>query len=1071
MLPVHNHSEYSALDGYSKPREIAERIVELGLPGAFITDHGTVAGFHAFAKAMKERDLFVGYGMEAYQARWSREMREHPDTGKKFVGGEDSFHLVLLAKTYEGYLNLLRISDESHRTGFYYYPRIDYKLLEKYREGLIVTTACMGSLPCQRLKDEGDIEPFNRLHKIFRDDFYVELHTYDTDQQRDLNKMLVEVAQDRGYPVIYANDAHYAWPDDYDVHEALLCAQMGDRLNDIKGRKVNGEMVPYHPDNPVVRHPGCLYIMSEKEVRDALSDLPERIVDEAIENSDLLAQVCRYERPKPKLHLPKFSVREDFQNSADQLQALAVDGLERIYGADLTDEILDRVEFEFNAIVEAGLQDYFLIVWDYINHAKRHGKMVGPGRGSVGGSLLAYALGITAIDPLRYNLQFERFWNPGRAEGLPDIDVDFQKSARQFMIEYARRKYGEVLPIGNHIFMRPKSAIDKAGMVLYKDPPYGDMTLIKKIIEGTDDAGQQKSWDEMMELVESELSPYIRRHPDLFTLAECLAGRLSTYGVHASAVVISDTPLADHLPARMASDDEKNKVIVTQAEMKQVEQEGFPKFDFLGLRNLDTIMRAAILSGEFESEQEIIEHFWTQEWDDLPDDYWAMIEHGYTLGLFQMDESGSATRIGKQLAPRSIEDLAAIVALNRPGPDSEGYIARRRGNVEVEYLDPILEDILVTTYGMFVYQEQIIDYFKKVGYSLTDADHIRKIIGKKLGVEMQKEFPVYLEKAVEYMSEAKAKAIWQEIEDFSKYGFNKAHAVGYAIILAWTLYAKNKWPTEFIMASIETNPKKVGAYVNEARRIGVNVLPPDVNRSGVMISKSGTDIVYGLRDIKGIGEATARWVVDNAPYESIADFLEKRDVKQCPCNMGHFKKMMEAGAFDWAGHRLAECEMCGGKGKHRIDPSKRLLDSCESCGATGMVIVDLPDIEKRAKQEEELLGIALTDIHAHLVELHKDRLMRLDAFSSADVDSETEVKVPGIVKSVRKTKVRSDAGHFANRNMGHVTIQWQGDELTFVAFPDAWDEYEYMLKAGALGEFTLSTTKRGPRLKRGFRLV
>jgi len=684
---------------------------------------------------------------------------------------------------------------------------------------------------------------------------------------------------------------------------------------------------------------------------------------------------------------------------------------------------------------------------------------------------------------LKYGLQFERFWNPGRKAGLPDIDVDFAKSFRQNMINYVKRKYGDdrVLPIGNHIFMGPKSAIDKAGMVLYEKPNYAVLKSINKIIESTDDAGVVKSWDEVMEEVQSELAPYIEQYPELFALAEALSGRLYTYGVHASAVVISDVDLPMFLPARMASSTDNQKVLVTQAEMHQVEAEGFPKFDFLGLRNLDTIMKTAILSGEFGTDQEarkkIVHHFWHEiDFESLPESYWQMIDEGHTLGLFQIDESSSPRRIGKRLKPRNIEDLAAIVALNRPGPLRAGivdsFLERRSGQKQVTYPHEILSQILVPTYGYFVYQEQVIDYFKAIGYSLSDADHIRKILGKKLVEEMRQEFPVYMQRATQYMSEARARSIWESIEDFSKYSFNKSHAVGYAMILAWTLYAKNKWPTEFIMASIETNPKKVGVYINEARRIGIKVLPPDINRSEVCISKSGDDIVYGLRDIKGIGDRTAQWIVDNRPYDSPEDCLAKiASTDKPPCNRGHFKKLMEAGAFDSFGYRLSPCEKCQGEGRVKVEGSRQLI-SCQACDSSGWVKAEIPDLDIRARLEEEYLGIALTDAYADLVEKYRDEIEQLDDIGLALSDEPNEIEVPGIIKRVRKTKTRADASPaFANREMAHVTISWNGEDVTFVAFPDEFKAFSFILKENALCRFKLKTTKKGPQLKKAFRLV
>lgn len=590
MIPIHNHSYYSALDGFSSPDEIAARVKELGLDGAFITDHGTVAGVYAFKKAMDKLSLFSGFGMEAYQSRDTRLDQESPRN-------ETTYHLILLAQSHRGFLNLMRLSDEANRTGFRWVPRVDWELLEKYKEGVIATSACMGSLLCRDLSADNEKEARQTLHKmrrIFGDRYFIELNTYDSDEQRVLNERLVDLAEEFSVRLIYANDAHYSEPDQYLTHEAFLCAQMGTWIGANKSKK--GE--EYHKSDPTKFHPQCLYIMGEKEVRESLSNLPQWAVDEAIAHSDEIREICEFTLPESKIHFPKFKT----DNAKEMFIDLIELGLETKYGEEPSEEVLTRTETEAEAIIGANLHDYFLIVWDYVNHALNRGKMVGPGRGSVGGSLVAYLLDITTIDPLKYNLQFERFWNPGRSEGLPDIDIDFAREARYEEIEYVKNKYGEdrVLPIGNHLFLWPKSAIDKAGMVLWEKPPYGSITNIKKIMEQTTDAGKLMGWTEMMEEVEDELRPYMDQYPELFEYAEKFSGRLAAYGIHASAVVISDVDIQDFLPARRASEDDGVKIMVTQAEMHQVEDLGFPKFDFLGLRNLDTLVRAASLSGEFD---------------------------------------------------------------------------------------------------------------------------------------------------------------------------------------------------------------------------------------------------------------------------------------------------------------------------------------------------------------------------------------------------------------------------------------------------------------------------------------
>lgn len=1123
MLPVHNHSEFSALDGYSKVEEIADRIETLGLPGAFLTDHGTVAGLSSFRKAMEAKNLWVGYGMEAYQASGSNKVKKNAE-GAAFGRGEDSYHLLVLAKSEEGYRNLLRLSDDAHRNGFYYDPRVDLESLRKFKDGLIVTSACLGGLVSQNIMNDAGVKPVSDLHKIFGDDFYLEISTYDTDEQRAVNAELVRIAEQRGIKLLYANDAHYAEPDQWDIHEALMCAQYNEYLLSPKKR---GNV----PDDKTLRHPQCLYIMGEDEVRERLDHLPQWAVDEAIQHSDDLMEECSFDISKPGLYLPKFKVPKEYADSADMLEALVVEGLEEKY--ELTDEVLDRAEFEFKSIVEAGLQDYFLIVWDYVNYAMRQGIMVGPGRGSVGGSILAHALGITTIDPIKYGLQFERFWNPGRADGLPDIDIDFERSSRQFMIEYAKKKYANVLPIGNHMRMRPKMAIDKAGAVLYPHAkvPYGAMVTIKKIIETTDDAGQSKPWDEMWEQLGEwaskegkphPLAEWEQKFPDMFELARALEGRISGYGVHASAVVISEVELNDHLPARMASDDDGRKVLVTQAEMKQVEKEGFPKFDFLGLRNLDTIMMTAILSGDYgdpevlgpklmsmieerskgslkamdddlrEALLKAMNHFRNEvNYNHLPDSYWELIDHGYTLGLFQIEDAPQPRRIGKKIRPRNVEELAFVVSLNRPGPlrdkDADGrstvdrFLARRDGEEEAKFLHPILEENLATTYGDFVYQEQVIAYFRSVGYSLSDADHIRKILGKKLVSEMQKEKPVYLEAAGKYMPPQTAELIWAGIESFSKYSFNKSHAVGYAIILAWTMYAKWKWPVEFCMAAINTASKKerVARFVMEAQRLGVSVVPPDIDFAQPTVSKRGDQIMYGLQNVKGIGEEVAQKIVTGRPFESPEQFLAwtNSDAGKKMVNgkatkivkANHFSALLNAGAFDGFGYRLAKCDKCDGVGRRRIDPTKRILDDCPDCKKLGFKRIEIPSIHKVAQLEEELLGISLSDPHAELIRKFRKELDALDPIYMAEQEEEEEVKVAGLVTKVDEKPVTWNQKPGSPTTWAHVTIRWQGEEVRFAAFANQFKTYGHMLKPDVLGRFTLKTGPKGPQLVRSKR--
>lgn len=814
--PIHNHSEYSALDGLSTVEEIAARVGQLGMCSCALTDHGLVAGHKPFFEAMTASGIKPILGLEGYQAAVSRKVKPEPveyvnkDGKTKTKIPRDAAHVILLAKNNEGLRNLNILSDEANRTGYYYAPRMDWELLEKHREGLICTSACLGGLVSKGIQS-GDLSSLDRYREIFREDFFLEIHTYAAAKQREVNLELVRLAQELSIPLVYANDAHYACEEDYFTHEMILCMQMANDYHAPKNLSPDGEVDEDHSHDGAANHfhPPSLYIMGESEVRESLAYLPVRCVDEAIANSDLIASKCSVTLPEVRMHMPVFRIPEhetvEFPED-NQLALLEImeRGLEERF-PESTDEVQERAEYEYETLtgVDLGgatLGDYFLINRDWIRWANDEGILTGSARGSAGGSLLAYALGITHIDPIKYGLQFERFWNPGRTKGFPDIDTDVEQGKRGLIKHYLIDKYGadKVLSIGTHIRHQPKSAIESAARAWFgrEAMDWDIVDAIKAIIETQVDAGKQPSWEQLWG---SEIAEDLQRYKDLnrdwravFEVAERLTGRLKNYGIHASAVVVSDCPLPEVMPCRSATPPkgEKERQLVTQIDMHEVEANGFLKLDLLGLRNLDTLAKTAELMGQPKFD------WWSVDYDSqIPDEGWQLVEDGYTLGLFQIEDGRAAKDIAKRMRPRSVEDLAAIVALNRPGPLRSGmvdrFLARRNGEEPAIYKHELLEDILKPTYGDFLYQEQIIAYFRAIGYSLGEADHIRKILGKKLVEKMQEEHPRYMERAVKFMSAELAQEIWDEIIDFSKYSFNKAHSVGYGLILGATIYAKS----------------------------------------------------------------------------------------------------------------------------------------------------------------------------------------------------------------------------------------------------------------------------------------
>jgi len=1041
-IPVHNHSEYSALDGFSTVVEIANRIEQIGAPGAFLTDHGVVAGWRPFHKEMSGRGLQAGFGIEAYQAAVHRSSR--PESKKR---SRDQSHLVLLAKNNKGVENLMRISDEANRTGFYFVPRVDWEILEQYKEGVMATSACLSGLVAKGIAND-DRSDLYRYIDIFGDDFFIELHTYDDPYQVEINKELVSISKEHGVPLVYASDAHYACADDYRHHEVMLCMQTGAKITDEKR----------------MSHPPCLYIMDEDDVRNRLSYLSDSVVDEAVSNSLNILERCRdASLPEPRMHLPVYVPREATEDKTNDhlLVRLVEEGLKDRFDV-VTEEAEDRAIYELETIIDAGLADYFLITADFCSWADDAGIERGPGRGSVGGSLIAFALGITDVDPLKYNLFFERFYNAGRDEGLPDIDIDFEPERRTEIDDYLRSRYGanQVIPIGNHIRMKPKMTIDRVSKAL--GVPFGDAEAIKKIIDMIPDiniiSADQIGWDPgdniKIAVLEDEaaatkLRPYMEKYPEMFDHVKALGGRLATYGVHASAIIISDVDIRGVLPTMMRTktDDgsKGKKVLATQVDMREVEKCGFPKFDRLGLRNLSTLRSVVQLTGDDWS-------YKTIDWETLPEEFWEMIDGGLTLGLFQIESGNDAKRIGKKLKPRSIQDLAAIVALNRPGPLRSGvvdrFIARRSGLEPVEYEDPILEPILSDTYGDFVYQEQVIAYFRAIGYDMKEADGIRKMLGKKLVVEMENEYPRYLERASVFMAERRAKRIWDLIIEFSKYSFNKAHAVSYAIILARTMYAKWKYPVEFVMSSIHTSPADVGSYIREASFMGIKINAPDINMSEAEIAQKDGEIWFGLRNIKWIGDDAARFVVDNRPYKNIEDF-----------------RSVHAGLQkEWEGNKK-------GKSPRQTLRSSQ-IDTLIAAGAFDRTDPRSYDVREEAERQKELFGFAIVDPNSAIITDNKDRLESLVGYDELDSLLGSTVQIPGVVVEVKEIKTKNGS------TMGRVKIEWNGAEAEFAVFGSShwnnenkWAEYKtWLLKPMTLGIWNVKVGDRGLVLQNGEKL-
>jgi DNA polymerase-3 subunit alpha len=1066
FCPLHNHTEFSALDGLSTPREVAQRAVELGSPAVGITDHGTVAGHLEFAKEVAKHGIKPIFGSELYHGvkpqgytNWTRNER-------------DQSHFVVGAQTSEGLRNLWRLVDFAS-TNFRYVGRVTWEVLEQYNAGLFATSACIQGLVPQGIRD-GDLKSLDRYLDIFGDRFYIELHTYPGPDQEEMNKALVQVAGERGIPVVYANDAHFAFPNQYQAHDAYVAMQTGQNVDTpLSERKM--------------WHPIALYMMEEWEIRDSLHYLPESVVDEALNNSVLIAEQCDVELPEIKRHLPVFIPKdcpfvEDKSVSAVKLFIdLVEQGISARYGEQCDPEVIDRAFREMEVFLNAGLEHYFLQTWDFCQFCDEQGIVRGPGRGSAAGSLVAYALGITDVDPMHYGLIFERFFNPGREKGFPDIDNDFPQGDRKAVKDYLIKRWGKdkVRSIGTVTRMKPKAALDKTYGAM--GVTFGEKEELKKIVSGVpdleildtssigwkDDGGGKTIY--VMDHVGDDLRRWVERQPEdrqpilnrWLDFVGIVCSRVSGYGVHASGVVVSDTPLDAELPSGWSSNQETQ---ATWFPMKDVELRQFVKQDILGLRTLDTLQ-----DWTRQMRKQGVDVQWSGlERKDHPEEMWQLLDRGLATGIFQIEEKNFVRQLAMDFQPRSVIDLSIIVALNRPGPIRSGapesFLARRRGEEPISYDHPILEDILHETYGWFLYQEQVIAFFSKLGYDLEEADAVRKILGKKKPVEMKRLYAGegewagkgYRQIAQKAMGLDAAEVIWRKLEDFAKYSFNKSHSVAYATIAFRTLYAKYYAPAEFIMACMRTNPDEAGAYVAEGRRMGVSVKPPDIRMSDVDVEVNGSDIYFGLSNVKGIGRGTAAYV---------RNLVKQYDVYTTE----QLQLAVETEQELWTQRRdrhKAEKMTQFKERSPRNNVRSNIIDLLFRIGAFDNYEERSYTLPEAQATEKELLGIILSDNTEEAFAEHADLVEQCNTYADlAAAEADCYTRLPGIITSVRKTKTKA-----AGNDMGIVSIEWGMDRVEFVVFPQQWQKYKWLWRERTPGIFKIKKTARGINFEDGIKL-
>lgn len=869
---LHVHTQYSILDGAANIELLIKKAKESGMKALAITDHGNMFGVLKFYNEAQKQGIKPIIGCEVYIAKEGRTLREK-------TRGKQYHHLILLAKNKTGYFNLSKLVSLGYLEGFYYKPRIDKEILEKYSEGIIVSSACIGGEVPQAILNHGTDkaqEAIDWFTRVFKDDFYLELQNHGMPEQKTVNEALIRLAAKNNLKVIATNDVHYINGNDFDAHDILIRLNTGSDINDVKED---------------LKYTGQEFLKTPDEMAGLFPDVPEAIdntqeIVNKIENFDITSKII----------LPVFPLPDGFESEDEYLSYLTYEGAKKQY-PDLTDEVRERLDFELAVIKKVKFPGYFLIVQDFINKAREMNVTVGPGRGSAAGSAVAYCTGITSIDPIKYNLLFERFLNPERIS-MPDIDVDFDDEGRDKVLDYVVNKYGKnrVAQIVTFGTMAAKLAIRDVARVLKL--PLPDADRLAKLVPDRAGVTLKQAFEEVPELAYfRDKGDELERKTLLF--AETLEGSARHTGTHACGVIIGPDDLINYIPLATAKD---SSLMITQYEGKLVESVGMLKMDFLGLKTL-SIMNDALKNIEKRHQVKI-------DIEKIPLEdkaTYQLYQQGDTIGTFQFESEGMRSYL-KELKPTNIEDLIAMNALYRPGPMEfiPTYIRRKHKKEKVEYPHPMLEKLLEPTYGIMVYQEQIMQAAQIMGgFTLGNADLLRRSMGKKDMKTMEKQKEIFIEGAAKNgVDKKKAEDVFNTMMEFAKYGFNRSHSAAYSLIAYQTAYLKANYPAEYMAAVLTHNLsdiKKITFFVDECHRHNIGVLGPDVNESDLnfMVNEKG-EIRFGLVAIKNVGENAAQSIIDErnkkGPYRSIFEFSKRVNLKSV--NKRSMESLAMAGAFD-----------------------------------------------------------------------------------------------------------------------------------------------------------------------------
>ena len=1038
---LHVHTEYSLLDGSNKIKEYVKRVKELGMDSAAITDHGVMYGVIDFYRAAREAGIKPILGCEVYVAPNSR-------FDKELTGGEDRYyHLVLLAENNTGYANLMKIVSRGFTEGYYYKPRVDMEVLQTYHEGIIALSACLAG-EVQRYIVKGLHEEAKKAALKYeacfgKGNFFLEMQDHGIPEQKLVNTELLKLSKETGIELVVTNDVHYTYKEDVDSHDILLCLQTGKKLADEDRMRYVG---------------GQYYVKSEEEMKALFP-----YAWEAVENTQRIADRCHVEIEFGVTKLPKFEVPEGY-DSWTYLNKLCSDGLAERYGdehapAGSTGQTLrERLDYELNVIRTMGYVDYFLIVWDFINYAKEHGIPVGPGRGSAAGSIVAYCLKITNIDPIRYQLLFERFLNPERVS-MPDIDVDFCFERRQEVIDYVGRKYGadKVVQIVTFGTMAARGVIRDVGRVM--DMPYAFVDSIAKMIPNELNITIDKALDMNPEF-KSLYSSDDRVH-HLIDMCKRLEGLPRNTSMHAAGVVICQKSADEFVPLSRGSDGS----IVTQFTMTTLEELGLLKMDFLGLRTLTVIQNAVNMIEKDTGVHIDVDHI---DYDDKK--VLESLGTGKTDGVFQLESTGMKNFM-KELRPQSLEDVIAGISLYRPGPMDfiPKYIRGKNNPDSITYACPQLEPILAPTYGCIVYQEQVMQIVRDLGgYTLGRSDLVRRAMSKKKQAVMEKERANFVygneEEGVpgcvsRGIDEKTASGIYDTMMDFAKYAFNKSHAACYAVVAYQTAYLKYYYPVEFmaaLMTSVIDNPKKVAEYILVCRNMGIEILPPDINEGESGFSVSGSSIRYALTAIKSVGRPVIAAVVEEreerGPFLNLQDFVNRITDKDV--NKRAVESFIKAGALDGLGGTRKQFMSVFSQVMDRTQKDRKnnmagqlsLFDIVEEEEKEGLAL-KLPDVGEYPKEmklafEKEVLGIYVS---GHPLEEYEAAWRKKISNTTADFayDEETQgVRVKDGAKAVIGGLIAGKTIKYTkdNKIMAFLTIEDLVGTVEVIVFPKTYEQ-------------------------------